>query len=298
MQDRLRRLLESQLVDPENAETALLAHAAVRTASWFTDYLKETQALDKLLQLMSPIRAYSLRVLPLLSDSISRTNDLNQFMTIVGSVRETLENSTSHPTQEDVDSVSMTFEHLLRLPPQWLQSAIRDDSQAHGWLHMSEQLSTIVRLLREPENAARAVIRWNSKIPILCEEEDDTFSASTEMEDSDDDFSETTHGGDHKPRRVLVGWLRSLFHRRRKETRGEERSMSEETKSSEASEESDASNSDSSSNSSHSSSSGSSSGSDSSRDSDKEDVEDVRRRFMEGKGGGAGLYSCSAAFDI
>ena len=47
-----------------------------------------------------------------------------------------------------------------------------------------------------------------------------------------------------------------------------------------------------------SSSSGSSSRSDSSRYSYKEDAEDIRHRFMEGKGGGAGLYSCSAAFDI
>jgi hypothetical protein len=188
--------------------------------------------------------------------------------------------------------VATAFEHLLIIPPPWVPSTVGTDPQGHIWLPVSERLGSIVRTLREPENAARAVIRWNPKSEILSEDEEDAASTPTEMEDSDKDMSETTHRGDEDPRLIMAGWLRGLFRRRKTEQREEIGSLSEETKTSDPSDESETSSSDS------SSSSDSLSSSDSSRDSDKEDEEDARRRFMEGKGGCAGLYSCSAAFDI
>lgn len=272
-QDQIQKLLAAKLAERKLINGTLIAHAAVRTAPWFLEYLVAKNIVPAVLEVVEHADPLKLRVLPLLAIFVSLVDTPEALETILTAVHKVLASSESHPLPEEVDEVATVFEGLIRNLPLWAQSQAQQDKE---WgRRISEYLNGITYHLREQGKLDRTMIRLNGPLSSrakawIAQQEEAIATGATTVDDTATASSETTNGMYQMQKRVIGGLMRKVFRR----TKGSE---SDSTSDEEEDEEEQGVN-------------------DESSDEEDEDVlEEYGHKFKEGKGGGAGFFSCSAA---
>ncbi|KIM23321.1 hypothetical protein M408DRAFT_11606 [Serendipita vermifera MAFF 305830] len=158
LQDRIRQLLASELDNCVDTNTVLLLHVAAQTAAWFPQYLTETR-IQKLVGILDTAPPLDMRVLPVLATLLALIQNPLQAITVLNSAQHVLLENDQYPGQNEVCELTEVVERMILMPPQWLEpdETKEENASRQIWAALNE----VSRLLQEPDNAERAVVRWS-----------------------------------------------------------------------------------------------------------------------------------------